>query len=143
MEKEIPVLQTKTWEQVYNECNHQLDNLKFYEVEIRFLNRLMEEYFTKMMQQEKLPEIKIALQDLNNLNKERVEIVELLTKHKKDIQLLEERITEQANNWVMDQEETLHMKFKTFHENYKKTKTEIFYLAEHILRTNKTKNLLK
>lgn len=96
-----------------------------------------------MMQQEKLPEIKIALQDLKNLNKERGEIVELLTKHKKDIQLLEERITEQANNWVMDQEETLHMKFKTFHENYKKTKTEIFYLAEHILRTNKTKNLLK
>ena len=136
------MLTTITWENAYYLTSSQIKNLEFYALEVSFLNKMMEDYFGKMLKQEKLPEIRRAMNDLHDLNRKRRSISEAVKNHQKDLVLLREKIFDDSNHWFLEQDEKLDQELTDFYSSYQSAKSEIYTLVEHVLHSQKLNKMI-
>ncbi len=136
------MMETNTWENVFHQTDSQLNNLEFYTDEVRFLDKIMGDYFAKMLKQEKLPEIRKAMDDLHEINRKLREIKEELKNHQKEIVLLREKVFDESNQWFLEKNEKMNKDLSAFYLNYRDAKSETYNLVEHVLHQEKMKKLI-
>lgn len=133
----VKTYQNTKIEALHADCQNWKSKLKFVEVEMVFINRLLDSYVFQPNTQELFDKLQSYTSNLTQMEGRKKEILILIKVHKKDLGGMLECTTESCDLTYYKKHEELKVQLVDYMEHFKSLKSDIFSYAGGILKNRK------
>jgi hypothetical protein len=135
--QEVPGLQ-----QIYIATRHWLNDMLFFDDEVRFLKLLLDKYFIFSLNDDNVNRIQLINEHLKRVNIYKQIIRDEMTTHQANLDRTITTNTENRETFLNMEHERLEDEIKDLGRRFKEVKSEIFSITELLLRNDKQHQLV-
>lgn len=129
-------------QQLHSETSQWISDLSFYADDLKFLNHLQERYFEEMVAHENLDEIREEVIRFENLRYSCKKLIGAIKLHQRQLSSYIQAEENETKQRFEHEHQKLDVKIKTFVLTFKKTKKEIFSIADTVLERRKENKMM-
>lgn len=130
---------TADFQALYLEVENWISKLLFYTDELKFLQNLLDRYFTELLEHENLDEMRESMMRLQDLKYRCDTLVNRTKKYRNKLTKAEENKELVATENRLPKHQELQDDIANFSKGLNSVKKEIFFLTELVLETKKKK----
>jgi hypothetical protein len=136
--QEEPYLQ-----QIYIETGHWLNDMAFYDDEIRFLKSLLDKYFIFLLSDEHVNRIQLLSAQLSKIDMVKNLIRKDILKHRENLDATLTNNTPKREDFLSLEHTRLQEELADQTKGFKAIKNEIFQISELVIKSDKLSKLIK